>query len=59
VSEEDGGGRGVAEGLRYLFREPGLRGQVLGLGVSQISWTAMVATLGGLLGPLGAGWGAG
>ena len=43
-SEEDGGG-GVVEGLRYLLQERGLRGQVIGLGVSQISWTAMVATL--------------
>jgi MFS family permease len=45
VSKEDGGGRSVMEGLHYLFRERGLRGQVIGLGVSQISWTAMVATL--------------
>lgn len=45
VSEEDAGGRGVVEGLRYLFRDTGLRGQVVGLGVNQISWTAMVATL--------------
>jgi MFS family permease len=35
----------VGEGLRYLLRRRGLRGQVIGLGVSQISWTAMVATL--------------
>jgi MFS family permease len=44
TSEEDGPG-GVVEGLRYLGRARGLRGQVIGLGISQISWTAMVATL--------------
>jgi MFS family permease len=44
ASEEDTSG-GVGEGLRYLFRTRGLRGQVIGLGISQISWTAMVATL--------------
>jgi MFS family permease len=44
-SEEDDSRKGVGEGLRYLWRERGLRGQVVGLGVSQISWTAMVATL--------------
>jgi MFS family permease len=44
ASEEDGSG-GVGEGLRYLFGARGLRGQVIGLGITQISWTAMVATL--------------
>jgi MFS family permease len=44
-SEEDDSRKSVGEGLRYLWRERGLRGQVVGLGVSQISWTAMVATL--------------
>jgi MFS family permease len=44
ASVEDGP-RGVGEGLRYLFGARGLRGQVIGLGISQISWTAMVATL--------------
>jgi MFS family permease len=44
ASDEDGSG-GVGEGLRYLTGARGLRGQVVGLGITQISWTAMVATL--------------
>ncbi len=39
----DGGG--VLEGLRYLVRDRGLRREVAGLGLVEIGWTAMIATL--------------
>jgi MFS family permease len=35
----------VLEGLRYLGRHRGLRGQVAGIGLIEVGWTAMVATL--------------
>lgn len=38
-------GRGVLEGLRYLVRDRGLRREVAGLGLVEIGWTAMIATL--------------
>jgi len=40
----DGDG-GVGEGLRYLFRHRVLRRQVIGIGLVEIGWTAMMATL--------------
>jgi MFS family permease len=36
---------GVGEGLRYLFRDRTLRRQVLGIGLIELGWTAMMATL--------------
>ncbi len=66
--EPDADGRGVAAGLRYLYRHPVLRWQVLGMGIVEIGWAAMIATLpvlalrgggaavaGWLLGSFGAG----
>lgn len=65
TGEED---TGVVEGLRYLARHRTLRGQVAGIGLVEIGWAAMVATLpvlalhdggaavaGWLLGSFGAG----
>src|SRR5581483_5263682 len=40
--DDDGG---VLEGLRYLFRHPVLRRQVVGIGLIVVGWTAMMATL--------------
>jgi hypothetical protein len=61
-------GSGVVEGLRYLARHRTLRGQMAGIGLVEIGWTALVATLpvlalhdggaavaGWLLGSFGAG----
>jgi MFS family permease len=38
-------GNGVMEGLRYLMRHRTLRRQVAGIGLIEIGWTAMMATL--------------
>ncbi len=43
--DADDTGDGVLEGLRYLFRNRVLRGQVVGIGLVEVAWTAMVATL--------------
>jgi MFS family permease len=45
VVEEDGNGSGVRDGLRFLFRDPLLRRQIVGVGLVGVGWTAMVATL--------------
>jgi hypothetical protein len=44
-ADGDAGGTGVAEGLRYLRRRRRLRGEVAGLGLVEVGWTAMIATL--------------
>jgi hypothetical protein len=44
VAEEEAG-NGVMDGLRYLFRHRSLRRQVVGIGLVDVAWTAMVATL--------------
>jgi MFS family permease len=67
-AEEDESGTGVLEGLRYLFGHRVLRRQVVGIGLVEVGWAAMVATLpvlalhgggasiaGWLLGSFGAG----
>ncbi|OLB82512.1 MAG: hypothetical protein AUI14_00550 [Actinobacteria bacterium 13_2_20CM_2_71_6] len=41
----DENGSGVLDGLRYVVRHRALRRQVLGLGVIEVGWAAMVATL--------------
>jgi hypothetical protein len=41
----DEAGTGVREGLRYVIRDPLLRRQVLGIGLIDVAFTAMVATL--------------
>ncbi len=54
------GGNGVGEGLRYLVRDRRLRYQVVGVGLIEVGWTAMMATLPVLAlhggGPSLAGW---
>jgi MFS family permease len=44
-AEPDDAGNGVWQGLRYLLRHPVLRRQVIGLGLIEVGWTAMMATL--------------
>jgi MFS family permease len=44
-SDPDEAGNGVWEGLRYLLRHRVLRRQVIGIGLVEVGWTAMVATL--------------
>jgi MFS family permease len=41
----DEAGTGVREGLRYVIRDPHLRRQIIGIGLIDVAFTAMVATL--------------
>jgi predicted MFS family arabinose efflux permease len=57
---DEAGTSGILEGLRYLFGQRSLRWQVVGVGVLEIGFTALVATLPVLAlrggGPSVAGW---
>jgi MFS family permease len=44
-STSDDENRGVMAGLRYLWHNHRLRGQVAGLGLVEVGWAAMMATL--------------
>jgi MFS family permease len=45
VAEEVGDGHGVLAGLRYLAHHRALRRQLAGIGLVEVGWTAMMATL--------------
>jgi hypothetical protein len=44
-TDPDEAGNGVWEGLRYLLRHRVLRRQIIGIGLVEVGWTAMMATL--------------